>query len=144
MRSSQGTPFAGSNSSCDGGSTCEKYDEQYWTYDFCREVEPGLYSWYECVRISINPVSGELEGCHVFYVPLLDDHQEGDQPLTEAQALDVVRARGFDPDHCKELRIRKVVETPNWIFSDQNTEANVIFILVDYYTGEILGGDMTQ
>ena len=149
--------------------SCEKYDEQYWAYDFCREVEPGLYSWYECVRISINPVSGDLEGCRVFYVPLLDDHQEGDRPLTEAQALDVVRARGFDPDHCKELRIRKVVETPNWIFSDQNTEgiihaqssdvsrlcwqveidnsdefANVIFILVDYYTGEILGGDMTQ
>lgn len=146
-------------------TACEKYDEQYWSYDFCREVEPGLYSWYECVRIAVNPVSGRLEGCRVFYVPLLDDHEPGDVPLTEEEALETVRARGFDVDSCKSVTVKKVVGKPNWMFTEHTAVhlrasevtrlcwevtcdnsgefASVTTVLVDYYTGEILGGDTT-
>lgn len=148
---------------------CEKYDEQFWSYDFCREVEPGLYSWYECVRIAINPVSGGLELCRVFYVPLLDDHEPGDVPLTEEEAVDVLRANGFDPDSWDTVTVEKSVGLPNWTFTSQessNLQASavsrlcwtvVLFrdedettpfstrtqVLVDCYTGEILGGDTT-
>ena len=149
--------------------SCEKYDEQFWSYDFCREVEPGLFSWYECVRVAINPVSGALVNCRVFYVPLLDDHQPGDVPLTEAQALEAIRSAGFDPEGWDTATVEKTVGLPNWNFTDQMTidaqapavsrlcwsvtlyvgpDENTPFstetrILVDYYTGEILGGDTT-
>lgn len=149
--------------------SCEKYDEQYWSYDFCREVEPGLYSWYECVRIAINPVSGGLEGCRVFYVPLLDDHQAGDLPLTEEDALEVLREHGFHPDGWDTVTVKKAVGLPNWMFTDQadvDLQASDVsrlcwsitlyrgenddtpfstttHVMVDYYTGEILGGDTT-
>lgn len=149
--------------------SCEKYDEQYWSYDFCREVEPGLYSWYECVRIAVNPVSGALEGCRVFYVPLLDDHEEGDLPLTEVEALEAIRSVGFDPEGWDTVTVEKTVGLPNWNFTDQmivDAQAPAVsrlcwsvqlsvgpdedtpfstetHILVDYYTGEILGGDTT-
>ena len=72
---------------------CEQYDEQYWTYDYCREVEPGIFNQYEMARISINPVSGQLVGCRVFYVPLLDDHEPGDHSLTQAEAEAVIADR---------------------------------------------------
>lgn len=149
--------------------SCEKYDEQFWSYDFCREVEPGLYSWYECVRVAINPVSGALSFCKVFYVPLLDDHQPGELPLTEAQALEAIRSAGFDPEGWDTATVEKTVGLPNWNFTDQMTtdaqapavsrlcwsvklrrESDEVTpfstetrILVDYYTGEILGGDST-
>ncbi|MBR4194758.1 MAG: hypothetical protein IKQ54_10580 [Oscillospiraceae bacterium] len=145
---------------------CEKYDEQFWSYDFCREVEPGLYSWYECVRVAINPVSGTLEDCVVFYVPLLDDHQPGDVPLTEEEALEALRAQGFDLGSGEGVSIRKVVALPNWMFTDHagvdlqapdvsrlcwklsiekkyDEFTTSTYFLVDYYTGELLGGDTT-
>ncbi len=149
--------------------SCEKFDEQFWSYDFCREVEPGLYSSYECVRVAINPVSGALVNCRVFYVPLLDDHEPGDVPLTEAQALEAIRSAGFDPEGWDTVTVEKTVGLPNWNFTDQMTidaQAPAVsrlcwsvtlyagpdettpfstetWILVDYYTGEILGGDTT-
>ena len=148
---------------------CEKYDEQYWSYDFCREVGPGLYSWYECVRIAINPVSGSLEGCRVFYVPLLDDHEPGDVPLTEEEALDALREKGFHPESWDTVTVEKTVALPNWMFTgqseiylraadvtrlcwlvtlfrdeDETTPfSTTTTVMVDYYTGEILGGDTT-
>ena len=144
----------------------EEYDEQYWSYDFCREVEPGLYSRYECVRVSVNPVSGKLVGCRVFYVPLLDDHQPEDIPLTQEEAEAVVKDR-MKLDGFTLVSAKKTVGLPNWIFSDKNRYPNqkasdvtrlcweLVYekeyemfttrteILVDYYTGEILGGDTT-
>ena len=147
-------------------TSCEKYDEQFWSYDFCREVEPGLYSWYECVRVTINPVAGTLEDCVVFYVPLLDDHQPGDVPLTEEEALEALRAQGINVGSGNGVSIEKVVGIPNWMFTDHagvNLQAPDVsrlcwkvsyewegedfttstYYLVDYYTGELLGGDTT-
>lgn len=149
-------------------TSCEKFDEQFWSYDFCREVEPGLYSSYECVRVAINPVSGELAHCVVFYAPLLDDHQEGDQPLTEEEALAAALNNGhIDLSPYRLVSIQKTVALPNWAFTDQyalspdlkyaavsrlawtlvfdnsGEYADVVHISVDYYTGEILGGATT-
>lgn len=146
----------------------EKYDEQFYSYDFCREVAPELYSSYECVRISINPVTGRLTACTVFYVPLLDDHEPGDQPLSQADAEAAAQS-------CPELSLdgyvlrsaEQTVCLPNWNFTGQEAVnakassvsrlcwyltyerpdsefADAIYIMVDLYTGEILGGGGTN
>ena len=146
---------------------CEKYDEQFWSYDFCRELEPGLYSWYECVRVAVNPVSGGLEFCKVFYVPLLDDHDPGDEPLSEEAARAAALANGHvDLSKYRFVSAEKCVCLPNWFFTDDmdvHLKASAVTRLcwslryeydgelytgstvlwVDYYTGEILGGDTT-
>lgn len=71
-------------------------DDWGWMYSFSRKVdveidgEPvHLINAYEEARISINPITGALESCNVFYVPLLDDHKEGDVPLTEEEAVEI-------------------------------------------------------
>ncbi len=73
----------------DGGS---RMDEYHWTFDFCREVAPGIYSSYECVRIGVNPSSGTFESLVLFSIPLLDDHEQGQLPLEEAKAREAAQA----------------------------------------------------
>ena len=142
----------------------EKYDEQYWSYDFCREVEPGVYNQYEMVRVAVNPVSGRLTGCTVFYVPLLDDHEPGQERITQQQAEQL--AEGHVPEGMELIGAEVVIGFPNWMFTEwsganlrasdvtrwaweltyerPNSEfADRLWILVDCYTGEILGGDLT-
>lgn len=147
---------------------CEIYDEQYWSFSFCREVAEGLYSYYEMVRIAINPVSGRLVGCNAFHIPLLDDHLPEDKPLTQEEAevvamsltkvnlqswdlesadIEVVHPNYFftsdgnpNLEACPVTRLgwRLVYNNPDSQFADKIT------ILVDLYNGEILGGDMTK
>lgn len=145
----------------------ERYDEQYWSYSFCREVEPGLYSYYEMVRISVNPMSGRLVGCNVFYFPLLDDHGQGDVPLTQEEAEDAawsVEALDLSGYTLESAQVEVVL--PNWMFTeymDGNLQysdvsrlawvlrycneasefADEKWIYIDCYTGELLGGDTT-
>ncbi len=147
----------------------EEYDPQFWSFDFCREAAPGIYSYYEMVRISVNPVSGRLTGVNVFSVPLLDDHTPADVPLTQDQAEAAARALPSLQLEAYELKTAVVtVGLPNWSFTQYNTSgehlqvskvtrlcwvlrferpnsdfADEIEVLVDYYTGEILGGDVT-
>lgn len=145
----------------------EVYDEQYWSYSFCREVMEGLFSYYEMVRISINPVSGRLTGCNVFHIPLLDDHSPEDVPLTqeEAEAMAQSLSKVNLQNRILESATVEVVH-PNYFFTEQSspnlescavtrlgwrlvytnpnsTFADEITILIDLYTGELLGGDMT-
>lgn len=149
---------------------CEKYDEQYWSYTFCREIEDGLYNSYEMVRVAVNPVNGRLAGCNVFYFPLLDDHRPEDVPLTQEQAENVVNQQLGKAVEGHELESGKVeVVLPNWWFTedmggnlqcskvsrlgwvlhyvdypDDSEEIEThITVYVDYYTGEILGGGQT-
>ncbi len=144
----------------------EAYDEQYWSYDFCREVAEGIYSYYECVRLAINPKTGQLSGCVVFDTPLLDDHEPGDVPLTQAEAEAI--AEGIqDLERYTLKKAECTVVLPNWMYSehnmiidakasevtrlawvltyeDESSEfADIIEFHVDYYTGEVLGGNMT-
>lgn len=147
--------------------SCTEYDEAYWSFDFCRDVGGGIYSYYEDVRIAIDPQLGTLNGCVVFYVPLLDDHEPGDVPLTQEQA-EQVAAQTLDLSRYTLKSAEVAVVLPNWLFTDKlPTEAEAraskvtrlgwslvyedlssefadeIWINIDYYTGEILGGDMT-
>ena len=146
---------------------CTQYDEQYWSFSFCRQVTQDLYNPYEMVRIGINPKSGRLTGCNVFLFPLLDDHAPGDVPLQQEQAEQIAR-------NCEHLNLQKYeliraeveIVLPNWMFTDymgadlqyaeqsriawhlefENADGEItdlVYLDIDYYTGEILGGDMT-
>lgn len=138
-------------------------DPDYWVYDFCREVEPGLYSWYECVRISLNPETGEAKLCRAFYVPLLDDHAPENVPVTKEEAIEIA---GFDSNYDPEdttqgvLTVeKKVAVTRDGFFEYGKSCANVSricwevryeepksedyiaggrILYVDYYTGKII------
>lgn len=149
---------------------CDKYDAQYWSFSFCREVQDGVYSPYEAAKIAINPQTGRLTGCTGFCVPLLDDHEPGDVPLTAEDAEKIAR-------QCEYIHLEKyllkdcelAVVLPNWWYTDkmegsmnaqscdvtrlgwnvtfENPEsefADMIIVYVDYYTGEILGGDAVR
>jgi len=151
-----------------------EYDDEYYSYDFCRKVSDDLYNAYEMVRIGINPQTGRLCGVNVFCFPLLDDHQEGDVALTKEDALAVLAAsdktaRLVSADTCYELQSAEIrIVLPNWVFSEQDDGninrqyseitryawsltfenptsefADEVYVYVDLYTGEILGGDMT-
>lgn len=145
--------------------SCTEYDEQYWSYDFCREVLEGIYSSYECVRIGLNPKTGKLNLCNVFYTPLLDDHEPEDEPLTQEEA-EAIAADRLDLTKRTLQKAEVSVVLPNWFFTEheginnkaskvtrlgwvltyENTNsefADIVTISIDYYTGEILGGDMT-
>lgn len=147
--------------------SCTEYDEQYWSYEFCREVLEGIYSSYECVRIGLNPKTGKLNLCNVFYTPLLDDHEPGDEPLSQEDAetialscdqLDLskhtLREAGVYPvlpnwaftEHAGINHKASKVTRLGWVLTYENTDsefADVVMINIDYYTGEILGGDRT-
>lgn len=144
---------------------CTEYDEQYWSYEFCRQVTPEIYNTYEMVRVAINPVSGRLTGCNVFYFPLLDDHAEADVPLTQEEAQAIAEQAVPVSRYTLESAEVQIV-LPNWSFSEyaaanlqyaqisrygwvftyENKEsefADMIRVWVDLYTGEVLGGDHT-
>ena len=148
---------------------CEKYDEEYWTYDFCREVEPGLYSSFECVRLSVNPTRGEAQFIKAFYVPLLDDHAPDAIPLTEEEALQAVEIDLNSAQNLKNagrLTIKKSVTIPRRMIPDDRIEpancadtSSLCWLIryyeaesddyiaggwvkyVDYYSGEIINYD---
>lgn len=150
-------------------TNCTQYDEQYWSFEFCREIEPGLYNTYEMARIGVNPVSGRLTGVNVFCFPLLDDHEPEDAPLTQAEAETI--ARNLDAVNADRYTLQSaevMIVLPNWIFTEhmadsvdiqaslvtrlawrltyENTGsefADLFYVDIDYYTGEVLGGDMT-
>ena len=148
---------------------CEEYDAQYWSYDFCREVEPGVFNQYEMVRISINPISGRLTGCVVFYVPLLDDHEPSQERISREEAEQIARACPYVDLEGYTLRSAEVgIGIPNWNYTAYGSGPNHrasdvsrwawtlifekpngaftdrILILTDCYTGEILGGDVAK
>lgn len=144
----------------------ERYDEQYWSFDFCREVEPGVFNQYEMVRVAINPVSGRLTGCVVFYVPLLDDHEPGQERISQEQAEQIAQISLPELlEGMKLVRAEQGIGLPNWNFTKYGDNPNrrasqvsrwawalhyerpnsefteQLVLLVDSYTGEILGGD---
>lgn len=140
----------------------DKFDDDIWTYEFCREVEPGIFNEYEMVRVTINPQSGRLVMVNVFYFPLLDDHGE-DAPLTEEEAVARVESLRNFREH-KLISAQKGIVLPNWWWSEV-TDPDLEYakvtrwawvlryqsenswydwddeIYVDLYTGEIIGGN---
>ena len=145
----------------------EQYDEQYWTHDFCRRVDENLINQYQTVRISVNPVSGRLCNLVVFDVPLLDDHEPGDVPLTQDEAEKIALDRNENLSTYTLKSAEVCIVLPNWFFSGYNAVPNSqasnvcrlgweltyektdeifvdeVIMDIDYYTGEILGGGIT-
>lgn len=152
-------------------SHIEKYDACYWTLDFSREIEPGVFNAYETVRISVNPQNGRLAGLNVFNFPLIDDHGEEDAPLTWEEALEIGAGAVFGSREWENAftvsKAEVEIVLPNWVWTDrwtidaryaENTRfawviifentgsetADMRQVWVDLYTGEVLGGDATK
>ena len=72
----------------------EKFDDHAWMFEFGKPIrvelwgeELTLLSAYEQVRITIDPCTGAFQLSNCFYVPLLDDHAPGEEPITREEAL---------------------------------------------------------
>ncbi len=159
----------------------EKICDTAWVYYFDRPitVEVGneslsLQSDYEQVRITVNPSTGAFESSNCFYVPLLDDHEPDELPLTKEQAMEIVDQSNylFAPADSYELGSRIGICLPHlygmapnaenlnypyvdvtrlaWILTFRDSaDADKMFvaeteICVDLYTGEILSMDMSR
>lgn len=75
----------------------EKFDDHAWMFEFGKPIrvelwgeELTLLSAYEQARITIDPCTGAFQLSNCFYVPLLDDHGPGEEPLTQEEALATV------------------------------------------------------
>lgn len=152
----------------------EKFDDQSWMYSFDRPIAVTLWgetrtlhSAYEEVRIIIDPCTGAFQDSHCFYVPLLDDHQPEDAPLTQDEARAVAEqsvsfAQSLDQYQVTaELGVALPKPQPSspldnsryysitrlaWNFrydGEIDGFANCYWISVDLYTGEILSVDTT-
>ena len=157
-----------------------KFDDETWMYSFCRKVDVEmngetlhLTNAYEEVRIGINPKTGDFVLCNTFYVPLLDDHKDGDVPLTEKQAAEIAEKAltdGMETDLTgANISVEIVIAHPNYMFTSYKSTdhfrqtsvtrlaweitfdfpndegfTNRTYIDVDLYTGEVLGGDQTK
>lgn len=100
---------------------CDQYDEDYWTFQFARRTPLGVLSAYEAVKVSINPLNGAFLHCVVFSTPLLDDHAEGDVPLTEADAIQIgaEKLQAIASDGYWTLTAATLaVVSPNYMFTD--------------------------
>lgn len=104
-----------------------KFDDETWMYSFCRKVDVEingeilhLTNAYEEVRIGINPKTGDFVICNAFYVPLLDDHKEGDVPLTKERAVeiaaDTLKKQNLDPDQAEITASVEIVH-PNYTYT---------------------------
>lgn len=142
-------------------------DDGAWMYSFCRPMEVEvdgetihLYNAYEEVRITIDPRTGAFILSNSFYVPLLDDHQPEDTPLTEAEAIAIAQAQrgdfGFD-----KITAEVAICHPNYwgvegsadyayvsvtrlawsvtFYSYGELFDTMTMVDVDLYTGEVLG-----
>ncbi len=142
-----------------------KFDDEYWSYDFSRLVADGLYNPYETVRITINRLTGCLTLCNVFDFPLLDDHESGEEMLTQAEAADAAIRCGAVLDGSVPTGAELGCVLPNWFGTDDTWSGNVqaakvsrlawtltyedtsgtcttaTVVYIDAYTGEHLGGD---
>lgn len=126
---------------------------------------------YEEIRITVDYLSGEVESWNSFYFPLLDDHTPQDTPISEADAINIAAQKLEDAKgYTASAEISIVL--PNYLFTDYSDQisqgqnyvypsdtriawlvefdrSNELFtdkikIYVDYYTGEILGGDQVK
>lgn len=145
-----------------------KYDDELWSYEFCRSVTEEIYNPYEMVRLCVNRSTGRLTLCNVFDFPLLDDHDEGDVMLTQEEAIAAAAEQsGMDMSGYTLTEARVACVLPNWFFTGSAWSGDLqyakvsrlawqltyeqvggeitteVSFCVDAYTGELLGGGMT-
>ncbi len=131
----------------------------------------SLVNPHEEIRITVNFLSGRVESWNSFYFPLLDDHTTQDTPVSETEAIDRAAQKLQDVDGYT-VSATVSIALPNYMFTDyfdaiaqgenyvypSNTRfvwlvsfekenelfTDQIVVYVDYYTGEILGGDLAK
>lgn len=97
-----------------------------WMYSFTRQLEVmidgqtvTLSNPLEEVRIAIDPRTGEFQTSNAFYVPLLDDHEAGDVPISREQALaTALDTTGISDDGTWTITADYAVVLPNWWWTD--------------------------
>lgn len=107
--------------------------EDAWMYSFSRpiEVEIGgetvtLTNDLEEVRISIDPRTGEFQTSNAFFVPLLDDHEPGDVPISQEQAIQTaLEATGIEDISTWTITAEYDIVLPNWWWTDDLAVGNV-------------------
>ncbi len=162
-------------------SYVEKFDDHAWMFDFDKPMEISLSgkahtikSDYEQVRITIDPCTGEFILSNCFYVPLLDDHEPGAEPLSQAQAQQIAQELDIFAQDLEQYTVTAELGVclPNpgltaawlgrgeaadyqyypvtrlgWVLKYEgslNGFADSYQICVDLYTGEVLSIDGTQ
>ena len=156
-----------------------KYDDHAWKFDFTKQRElmvggkkVAVSCDYESVGITIDPTTGELLLSECFYVPLLDDHETDEVPLTQEQAVDVVNQKNLLAEPIEQYTVEADAAVclpdlafaasqnggihsagayPNcdvtrlgWELTFSNSSMQDITIAVDMYTGEILSVSGTR
>ena len=147
-------------------SRIEKYDEELWSFCFSRQVTQTLFNPYEEVRVVVDLTTGRLVLCNVFFFPLLDNHEADDVPLTQEQAIEAAKEQsGMEMEGFELKQAEVCCVLPNWFYTEGVWSADVRYaevsrlawvltyedngseivsqniFYVDYYTGELIGGD---
>lgn len=97
-----------------------------WMYSFSRPINVEidgqtvtLTNDLEEVRISIDPRTGEFQTSNAFFVPLLDDHQPEDVPITREQAIETALAvTGIEDTATWTITAEYGIVLPNWWWTD--------------------------
>ncbi len=150
--------------------------EESWIYSFSRQINVELEGENLCltnaleeVRIILNPKTGDFLGSNAFYVPLLDDHQPEDTPVSQKEAIELaIQAAAVQDPENWVITAQYSIVFPNWCWTQYMTAqpvrranvtrlawtvkleepdapfANVRWVYVDLYTGQVLGGDMVR
>lgn len=103
--------------------------EDAWMYSFSKQVEVEisgetvmLNNDLEEVRISIDPRTGAFQISNAFYVPLLDDHEPGDVPISQEQAIQTaLEATGIEDTSTWTITAKYGIVLPNWWWTDYLT-----------------------
>ncbi len=138
--------------------TYEIYDEQHWSFYFYKEVAPDVYSPYEAVTLSINPVTGQLANAVQFCFPLQTEYDPTRTALSLEEAEEIAQSyeRIDISQHTLEsarigVFMSQTYEEPYsklaWVltYDCYNEEGfdNKIQLKIDLYTGEVLLVDWT-
>lgn len=138
--------------------TYEIYDEQYWSFYFYKEVAPDVYSPYEAVTLSINPVTGQLANAVQFCFPLQVEYDPTRTALSLEDAEEIAQSyeRVDISQHTLEsarigVTMSQAYDEPYsnlvWVLTYDRFNAegfdNKIQLSIDLYTGDVLLVDRT-
>lgn len=97
-----------------------------WMYSFSRQLETeidgqpvSLQNYLEQVRITIDPRTGTFQLSNAFFVPLLDDHEATDVPISQEQAIAIAQqAAGIEDASTWTVSAQYTIAFPNWSFTE--------------------------